>query len=216
MFLTPRRWRRLVANGATFRVCAPGAEHVYVALGGADDYTPRAEDELVKHARTGHWTGFFPQVSDGTKYRFKVAGPGGSGLRRDPRARELELFEYPPRCDSILRPVDSYPWHDHGYRPPAFSDLIVYQFHVGSSPPGTTPAVTYAPTGWLSSWMHWNALNTWRIWGLRRCSPCPWLQPLPLVEFQGEWSLGYNGTDIYSPEMDDCVAPADWPLLGPA
>ncbi|MDI9978773.1 hypothetical protein [Rhodococcus sp. IEGM 1307] len=30
-----------------------------------------------------------------------------------------------------------------------------------------------------------------------------------MVEFQGEWSLGYNGTDLFSPEMDYCVDPAD-------
>src|SRR5687768_6185712 len=83
---------RLLVDGATFRVWAPRADHVYVAMGGADHYTPRPQDELVRNARTGHWTGFFPAVSDGTKYRFHVAGPGGSGLRRDPRARELELF----------------------------------------------------------------------------------------------------------------------------
>src|SRR4051812_5508535 len=106
---------RLVADGATFRVWAPGAVHVYVALDGADRYIPRAQDELVKDARTGHWTGFFRGVSDGTKYRFMVEGPGGNGLRRDPRARELELSGYPD-CDCIVRPVDSYPWHDHDYR----------------------------------------------------------------------------------------------------
>jgi 1,4-alpha-glucan branching enzyme len=35
------------------------------------------------------------------------------------------------------------------------------------------------------------------------------LQPLPLVEFQGEWSLGYNGSDLFSPEMDYCVEAAE-------
>jgi 1,4-alpha-glucan branching enzyme len=29
-----------------------------------------------------------------------------------------------------------------------------------------------------------------------------------VVEFQGEWSLGYNGTDLFSPEMDYCVDPS--------
>jgi len=38
------------------------------------------------------------------------------------------------------------------------------------------------------------------------------VQPLPIVEFQGEWSLGYNGSDLFSPEMDYCVDPTQ---LGP-
>ena len=35
------------------------------------------------------------------------------------------------------------------------------------------------------------------------------VQPLPVVEFHGPWSQGYNGTDLYSPETDYCVADAD-------
>jgi 1,4-alpha-glucan branching enzyme len=35
------------------------------------------------------------------------------------------------------------------------------------------------------------------------------IEPLPIVEFQGPYSLGYNGTDIFSPEMDYGVEPED-------
>ncbi len=192
----------LVADGATFRVWAPGASLVYVALGGAANYQPRPADELVKDPVTGHWTGFFPGVVDGTKYRFFVVGPGGAGPKRDPWARELELYGYPD-CDSIVRDPNSYPWHDQGFRPPAFNDLMVYQFHVG---------VFYARDGQgrdlrpyrISKFL--DALG--RIEYLSDLGVTA-LQPLPLVEFQGEWSLGYNGTDLFSPEMDYCVAPAD-------
>jgi 1,4-alpha-glucan branching enzyme len=38
------------------------------------------------------------------------------------------------------------------------------------------------------------------------------IQPLPLVEFRTPWSLGYNGTDIFSPEMDYCVGPDELPV----
>jgi 1,4-alpha-glucan branching enzyme len=37
------------------------------------------------------------------------------------------------------------------------------------------------------------------------------VQPLPLVEFRTPWSLGYNGTDIFSPKMDYCVGPDELP-----
>jgi 1,4-alpha-glucan branching enzyme len=120
----------LIADGAAFRVWALSAERVYVALGGAAGYQPRPQDELVRDPATGHWTGFLPGVVDGTKYRFFVVGPGGSGFKRDPLARELELHGYPD-CDCLVRHPDAYPWHDANFRPPAFNDLIVYQFHVG-------------------------------------------------------------------------------------
>ena len=34
-------------------------------------------------------------------------------------------------CDCIVRARDSYPWHDAGFRPPPFHELVVYQLHVG-------------------------------------------------------------------------------------
>ena len=41
------------------------------------------------------------------------------------------------------------------------------------------------------------------------------VMPLPFQEYQGENSLGYNGTDLFSPEMDYAVGPADLtPYLG--
>lgn len=192
----------LTAGGATFRVWAPGAAHVYVALGGADGYTPRPQDELVKDMSSGHWTGFFPGVADGEKYRLVVQGPGGGGFKRDPRARELELHGYPD-CDCVVRPVDSYPWHDSAFKPPAPTELIVYQFHVGvfSARDETGRDIRqYRVAKFLDALERVEYLADLGVTAL---------QPLPLVEFQGEWSLGYNGTDIFSPEMDYCVAPAD-------
>jgi 1,4-alpha-glucan branching enzyme len=35
--------------------------------------------------------------------------------------------------------------------------------------------------------------------------------PLPFVEFRTPFSHGYNGTDIFSPEMDYCLGPAELP-----
>ncbi len=192
----------LVGDGATFRVWAPGARQVYVALDGAAGYRPRPQDELVKDPLSGHWTGFCPGVVDGTRYRFFVVGPGGSGLKRDPWARELEL-QGSPDCDGIVRDPDSYPWHDGSYRPPPPSDLIVYQFHVGRFYARDAEGRDRRPYRVAKFLDALDRVEYLADLGVNA------LQPLPLVEFQGEWSLGYNGTDLFSPEMDYCVAPAD-------
>ena len=63
-------------------------------------------------------------------FRWLTVGPAGQGYKRDPRALELALRGY-PECDCIVRGPSGYPWHDAGFRPPAFHDLIVYQFHIG-------------------------------------------------------------------------------------
>lgn len=192
----------LVDGGVTVRFWAPTAKRVHVAFGGVSGYVPADGDELVHDPTSGDWTGFFPGVTAGTKYRFSVTGTGDTGFKRDPRARELELYGYPD-CDALVVDPASYPWHDDDWTPPAFADLVVYQFHVGvfyavdergrdrrpNRPAKLLDAVQRVP--------YWADLGINAV------------QPLPVVEFQGEWSLGYNGTDLYSPEMDYCVDPAD-------
>lgn len=43
---------------------------------------------------------------------------------------------------------------------------------------------------------------------------CNAIQLLPILEFETPTSLGYNGTDLYSPEVPYCVTPdeLDWRL----
>src|SRR6266496_2760518 len=192
----------LVAGGVALRFWAPAALHVYACF----DESETVDDdlELVRDAG-GVWSGFFPGVGAGRKYRFYVVGTGGAGFKRDPYARELELYGYPD-CDSIVVDPGEYPWHDEGWTPPAFTDLIVYQFHVGVFSAVDAAGRDRRPhrTAKLLDAVR-------RVPYLARLGVTA-VQPLPVVEFQGEWSLGYNGTDIFSPEMDYCVDPAD---LGP-
>src|SRR5215510_4952875 len=126
----------LTEGGATFRVWAPGAIDLYVIT---DDlprsrehsWVPRESDRLL-HQADGTWTGFIPGVKDGTPYRFYVVGEGGSGFKRDPWARELGTQPAFPDCDCLVRSPDTYPWHDEGFRPVPFHELIIYQLHVGA------------------------------------------------------------------------------------
>jgi 1,4-alpha-glucan branching enzyme len=194
----------LVDGGATFRVWAPRAARVYLARGDTSKYQPAVEDELVLDPATGHWTGFVAGVVDGSTYRYYVIGTdGAAALKRDPRAVELEPGVALADCDCVVRDPGTYPWHDAGFTTPAFEDLVVYQFHVG---------VFFARDG------HGHDIRPGRVAklldALGRVEYLADLgvnavQPLPVVEFHGEWSLGYNGTDLFSPETDYCVAEAD-------
>ncbi|MEV6346330.1 alpha-amylase family glycosyl hydrolase [Actinoplanes sp. NPDC051851] len=186
----------LVDGGVALRFWAPAARRVLVSFDEAEPSAAMTRDP----ESDGYWTGFFPGVTAGTKYRFYVTGAGGEGYKRDPEARELELYGY-PECDAIVVDDDVYPWHDQGWRAPAFEDLIVYQFHVG----------VFSATG--QGGVDRRPHRTAKL--LDAVQRVPYLaelgvtavQPLPVVEFQGEWSLGYNGTDLFSPEMDYCVDP---------
>jgi 1,4-alpha-glucan branching enzyme len=194
---------RIEPAGVSFRVWAPGADAVHVAVltPGAPSlaaWSPDPGNLLVRDDRS-FWSGFVPGAAENWEYRFWTRGPGGQGFKRDPRARELALEAYPD-CNCIVRAPDSYPWHDAAFRPPAFNDLIIYQLHIG---------VFYAQRGNVD--IRANRVSKFldvvdRIEYLAALGVNA-IQPLPVVEWQGIASRGYNNTDFFSPEMDCCVAP---------
>ena len=198
----------VVPGGATFCVWAPSAAAVHLGLGSGGapampaGWAPSAANLLTRDGRNGCWSGFVPGAADGDRYRFWVAGaPGETGPKRDPRARELEIQGYPD-CDCILRGPNAYPWHDTGFRPPPFNDLIIYQLHIG---------VFYATQG--SHDIRKNRVSKFldvlgRIEHLAALGVNAILC-LPVVEWQGQHSRGYNNTDFFSPEMDYALRPEE-------
>ncbi len=198
----------LSSGGATFRVWAPAASAVYVVLHAGTSYDPDPADLLVRDAATGHWIGFVAGVPDGTPYRYWIVGTGDAGFKRDPYARELHYYQGTVSEDysdsnCILREATSYRWTAPDFRPPPFNQLAVYQLHIG---------VFYArdETG-----QDIRANRVAKFFDA--LDRVPYLadlgvnavQPLPFMEFWTDCSLGYNGTDLFSPEMDYCVDPAD-------
>ncbi|WP_376967881.1 alpha-amylase family glycosyl hydrolase (plasmid) [Azospirillum sp. A26] len=186
-------------GGVTFRVWAPAARRVYVAADQSKptagrDWTPTEEHALVR--RGGMWTGFAAGLGEGALYRFWVDGEGGSGFKRDPYARELGTDPAFPDCDCIVRASNSYPWHDQGYRPPEFRDLVIYQFHFGVYQAGDGSAA-----GARGPSMGKFLDLLFRIDHLRDLGVNA-VQPLPIQEYPSEFSMGYNGTDYFSPESD--------------
>src|SRR5215212_8243105 len=117
----------LTRHGATFRVWAPRAQAVYVCYDGHWD--PEEPNLLVKDPR-GCWAGYVAGIQDGTEYKYYVTGTGSRGYKRDPYAREISAGYPNPNC--IVRDPCAYPWHDGDFQRPGFSDLVIYQLHVGT------------------------------------------------------------------------------------
>jgi 1,4-alpha-glucan branching enzyme len=123
------------------------------------------------------------------QYLFYVNGLGTDGYKRDPRARMLTFQPAFPLANCVLRDPRRFPWHDAGFRPPAFNDLIIYELHVGtySIKPGNLDGYfldVIQRVPYLAA-LGVNAIEL-----------------LPVQEFETEFSLGYNGTDYYSPENE--------------
>ncbi len=184
----------LVADGATFRVWAPKARSVHVI--GDFNGRQRNDASLLNRDEHGHWTGFLPGVHDRQRYLFYVVGDGGEGPKRDPYARELET---PFPSDCIVRKTD-FPWHETGYLTPQFHNFVIYQLHVGTFFTPNLPGKGGTFLDVARKIPHMADLGVTAV------------QLMPIQEFQTQFSLGYNGTDYFSPEMDFAVEDAD---LGP-
>src|SRR5262245_32590722 len=179
----------LIGTGATFRVWAPNATAVHVR-GSFNNFEIR-ESALLTDGGAGYWHGFVDGVTDGATYKYWITGPAGPGWKRDPYARELRE----PNWDCVVRRPD-FPWHDTGYRTPAFNDFVIYQLHVGAFSTPRFPA-TGAFLDVVDKVPYLAALGVTAI------------QLLPVQEFPGNFSLGYNGTDYFSPEMAYAVRDSD-------
>lgn len=176
---------QLVEGGATFKTWAPSASEVHL-VGDINNWQ-RSESSLLNRSEGGYWTGFFEGFGEFNEYKFYIVGPAGKGYKRDPYARELTRNF--PHSNCIAR-SPYYPWVESDYRPPAFNDVVNYQLHVGT--------------------FHTPNLGTWGGTFLDVVSRIEYfsdlgincLQLLPIQEFRTQFSLGYNGTDYFSPEMD--------------
>jgi len=184
--------------GATFRVWAPTAKTVKVA-GNFNNWMPQPLDR----AETGFWSLYVPGVKELDQYKYYVEGIGTTGWKRDPYARSLTRDPPYPNCNCSVTQPRSFPWHDAGYRTPDFSDLIIYQLHVGAFWSADSQGVDRRkdrPGRFLDVLFKLDYLVDL---GLNA------VQFLPIQEFRAPRSLGYMGTDCFSPEMDYSVAPAD-------
>ncbi|MPZ18500.1 MAG: 1,4-alpha-glucan branching protein [Luteitalea sp.] len=183
----------LIADGATFRVWAPHARTVHV-LGDFND-RQRNDASLLTADEHGHWRGFIAGARDRHRYMFYVVGDGSEGPKRDPYARELQT-PFPSEC--VIRRPD-FPWHESRFVTPRFQDFVIYQLHVGTffTPNLPRKGGTFLDVACKVPYLAELGVTA--------------IQLLPIQEFQTTFSLGYNGTDYFSPEMDFAVEDIDLP-----
>jgi len=184
---TPMGGRLVPGGGATFRVWAPHARAVHLIRD--LDGSPDDSNRLVRQT-DGRWTGFLPGARSGDLYLFYVEGEGSAGPKRDPHACELTLEPAWPASRCRLLDRARYPWHDAGFRPAPFEDLVIYQLHVGC---WWGPDRSRRPAKLLDAAQRVEYLADLGVNAV---------QLMPVVEFQTGFSMGYNGTDYFSPEND--------------
>ena len=163
-------------GGVTFRVWAPNAHSAAVA-GEFNHWqaTPMAQDPSG-----GTWSVDLPGARPGQRYKYVF---NGSIWKRDPRARQVTHSS----GDSVVYDPHAFDWT--GDRAPAIArhDLVIYQLHVGTFA-GKNPPATFDDAIPLLD-------------HVRRLG-CTAVEPLPVNEFPGGRSWGYNLCDPYAIETD--------------
>lgn len=179
--LRPGMGAILHPKGTTFRVWAPHATAVSV-VGAFNDWKPAAHP--LKHEDNGYWAADVPGVKAGAQYRYHIASPFGEFTRIDPYAREV--------TNSVGNAVVHDPhfeWDEEYYRTPPWNEWVIYELHVGTfndMEPNEDRPATFADV--VRRFDHLKRLGV-------NC-----LQVMPVAEFAGDRSWGYNPAHVFAVE----------------
>ncbi|PKK88121.1 MAG: 1,4-alpha-glucan branching protein [Candidatus Wallbacteria bacterium HGW-Wallbacteria-1] len=172
-------------DGCRFSVWAPHADQVYVT-GTFNDWNSTTHP--MNPSEDGIWTLDVKNAGPGHEYRFRIISGDSEFSRIDPYARNVtnsngnsvitELFM--PGNDSVTMNFSS----------PDISDLVIYELHIGTfGKQGETPG-----PGDLEGAL--KRLPYLKELGINA------IEVMPLAEFAGGYSWGYNPAQIFAVESD--------------
>ena len=171
----------LHTRGVAFRVWAPHAQRVSV-IGSFNDWDGGRHP--LQAEENGYWYANVAEAHVGDQYRFLLSTPNGEFKRIDPYAREVTSSV----GNAIVHdPGFDWQWDDFQLAP--WNELVIYELHVGTfndqedvDHPGKFGSVSA------------------RLGHLKRLGVNV-IQVMPVGEFAGERSWGYNPAHIFSVEV---------------
>lgn len=167
------RFRTPDVNGTTFRVWAPNANEVHVAgtFNGWSDWRTRMVSE-----GNGNWSLDVRNVKHGANYQYVIRNGGQKLWRNDPRARQVTNSV----GDSVVIDPSHYQWQSNGFATPNWNEMVLYEMHIGTFndpfPGGAVGTFQQAE----------QRLDDLAELGVNV------IQLMPIAEFAGDYSWGYN------------------------
>lgn len=174
-------------QGYQFTVWAPNAKEVGLALD-RNGWNGQ-QDPLYKIPDSGFWTRFFPEIQEGTLYKFRILTEDGTELlKADPYAFEAEVR---PQTASVTSSIQGYKWNDGAWRRKQRGvynkPLHIYEMHMGT----------------------WKRKDDGSLYTYREMADLlvPYLlemkythvEMMPLSEHPYDLSWGYQNTGFYAP-----------------
>ncbi len=168
-------------GGIAFRVWAPHAKAVSV-VGTFNDFQPTANP--MAHEAEGFWYADAASAKVGQEYRFWLDTETGPVTRIDPYAREVTSS-----IGNGVVPDPHFDWGDDRFEIPNWNELVIYELHVGTFN-DDEPDVD-APAKFESVVRRFDHLKKLGI----NC-----IQIMPVAEFAGDRSWGYNPAHMFAVE----------------
>ncbi len=166
-------------GGTTFRVWAPSATEVHVA--GAFNGWNGTSAPLANEGN-GHWSLDVRDVGDGDSYKFVFNTGTTINWRIDPRAAKVTNSV----GDSVVVDHDLFPWTGT-FQAPTWNDVVLYEMHVGTF--NDTPGG--APGTFTTALARLDLLSDLGV---------NMIELMPIAEFGGDYSWGYNPAHLFAPE----------------
>lgn len=168
-------------GGVAFRVWAPHAERVSVigSFNGWDD-----DSHPMQAEQNGYWYADLAEAQVGDQYKYLLTTPSGEFKRIDPYAREV--------TNSIGNAVVHDPhfdWEADEFQLAPWNELVIYELHVG----------TFNDQGDENLSGQFESVTA-RLGHLKKLGVNA-VQIMPVGEFAGDRSWGYNPAHIFSVEI---------------
>lgn len=167
-------------GGTTFRTWAPFASSVVVA-GDFDGWNGSAA-KLVSEGN-GYWSLDVRSVGDGSQYKYVLTNGNQTLWRKDSYSRWVSNSA----GNSRVLDFTQFNWTAQGYSTPSWDKSVIYEMHVGTfnDQPGGGP-------GTFDSAIQ--RLDDLQDLGVNV------LELMPIAEFPGDFSWGYNPSDPFAVE----------------
>jgi 1,4-alpha-glucan branching enzyme len=167
-------------GGVAFRVWAPNAQAVFVKgdfNNWSDDATPLTTEE------NGYWYADVAPAKAGQEYKFVIVNGEQKLERIDPYARQVTSST----GNGVIYDPSSFDWQEDDFKLPPHNELVIYEMHIGSfftdadGKPGDFDTA-------MEKMGHLKRLGVNAV------------QIMPIAEFAGDYSWGYNPAHIFAVE----------------
>ncbi len=161
-----------------FRVWAPNADSVAVT-GSFDEWA--AQHDLERE-ESGYWYGEVEGAGHGDEYQYVITNGEQVLHRIDPRARAVTNSV----GNAIIYDRHAFDWQGDSYTCPPHNELVIYETHIGSFAADGDGVGNLVELIGKLGYLHDLGINA--------------IELMPVTEFAGDYSWGYNPSDPYAVE----------------